>query len=206
MVLKQVASLPTGTNVNLTHNLKLAPKLYNIFLCSLRLVFAMGKASQTGGVKPMSISGRFNSERERLFGMTNEERAFRKQWLKDQELSHNEPRTVPEMYKATYNPIRRAYRWPLDQLAKVLLPVLGQERTIQVRYWTGKAGLTLALAYWATYYFKYNANDWTRASGWRVYKSREAVFEGDPGFPKMSDRTKPSDYASRGFETCNMKL
>ncbi|XP_044268594.1 uncharacterized protein LOC123013831 [Tribolium madens] len=166
----------------------------------------MGKASQTGGVKPMSIAGRFTSERERLLGMTDEERAFRKQWLKDQELAPNEPRPVPEMYKATYNPIRRAYRWPLDQLAKVLLPVLGEERTRNVRYVTGKAFLGVMTLYWFTYYFKYNANDWTRAGGWKVYKSREAVVEGDPGYPKLSDRVKPSDYASRGFKDVNLNL
>ncbi|EFA10794.1 uncharacterized protein ND-B17 [Tribolium castaneum] len=166
----------------------------------------MGKASQTGGVKPMSIAGRFNSERERLLGMTDEERAFRKQWLKDQELAPSEPRPVPEMYKATYNPIRRAYRWPLDQLAKVLLPVLGEERARNVRYVTGKAFLGVMAAYWFTYYFKYNANDWTRAGGWKAFKSREAVVEGDPGYPKLSDRTKPSDYASRGFKDVKMNL
>lgn len=69
----------------------------------------MVKASDTGGVKPMSIAGRFHRERERIL-MTDEERAFRKQWLKDQELAHNEPRVVPELYKEQYNIFRRAYR------------------------------------------------------------------------------------------------
>ncbi|CAH1378874.1 hypothetical protein MTP99_002647 [Tenebrio molitor] len=165
----------------------------------------MGKGPNLG-VKPMSISGRFNNERERLLGMTDEERAFRKQWLKDQELAPNEPRPVPEMYKATYNPIRRAYRWPLNQLANILRPVLGEPRTTHFRYLTGKFFIGVAAAYWFTYYFKYNANDWTRFGGWRVYKSREAVVSGDPGYPKLSDRTKPSDYATRGFENCKLNL
>ena len=61
--------------------------------------------------KPMSIQGPFHNERQRLTGaFTDEDRKWRKQWLKDQELSHNEPRPIPE-YK---NPIRRAYRFPLD--------------------------------------------------------------------------------------------
>ncbi|RZB54421.1 NDUF B6 domain containing protein [Asbolus verrucosus] len=166
----------------------------------------MVKGSQTAGVKPMSISGRFNNDRERLLGMTDEERAFRKQWLKDQHLAPNEPRPVPEMYKALYNPIRRAYRFPLDQLAKILTPVLGEQRAIKIRYFTGKFLLGIATAYWFTYYFKYNANDWTRYGGWRVLKSREAVFEGDPGYPRLSDRTKPSDYGTRGFENCKLDL
>lgn len=166
----------------------------------------MVKGSQTAGVKPMSIAGRFNSERERLLGMTDEERAFRKQWLKDQELAPNEPRPVPEMYRATYNPIRRAYRWPLDQLAKVLLPVLGQDRTVKARYIAGKVGLGIAGAYIITYYFKYNANDWTRTGGWKVLRSRQRIVEGDPGYPSVSDRSKPADYATRGFEKNTLNL
>lgn len=166
----------------------------------------MVKASNTGGVKPMSITGRYTNERERLLGMTDEERVFRKQWLKDQELSSNEPRKVPEMYKATYNPFRRAYRAPLDLLAKVLEPALGAQRTVMVRYWTGKALLGIAGAYWATYYFKYCANDWTRKGGWKVIESRKAVVQGDPDYPKLSDRSQPHDYADRGFKNTNLNL
>ncbi|XP_018565557.1 uncharacterized protein LOC108906705 [Anoplophora glabripennis] len=166
----------------------------------------MVKASQTGGVKPMSITGRLTSERERLLGMTDEERAFRKQWLKDQELSPNEPRKVPEMYKATYNPIRRLYRAPLDLLGKALEPALGAQRALTIRYWSGKALLGIAGAYWFTYYFKYCANDWTRKGGWKVVQSRTAVVEGDPDYPKLSDRSEPRDYADRGFKNMDLNL
>jgi len=71
--------------------------------------------------KPMSIQGPFHNERQRLTGaFTDEDRQWRKQWLKDQELSHNEPRQIPE-YK---NPIRRAYRLPLDFIFSKLEPTL----------------------------------------------------------------------------------
>ncbi|KAG5898293.1 hypothetical protein JTB14_008636 [Gonioctena quinquepunctata] len=166
----------------------------------------MSKASYTGGVKPMSIAGRYVEERERLLGMTDAERAFRNQWLKDQELSHNEPKKVPEIYKATYNPIRRAYRWPLDQLAKALEPALGAQRAYVIRYFTGKALLGLAGVYWFTYYFKYNKSDWTRKGGWRIIESRTAVHEGDPQYPKTSDKSKGSDYANRGFGEFKLNL
>lgn len=154
----------------------------------------------------MSITGRLTTDRERLLGMTDEERAFRKQWLKDQELSPNEPRKVPEMYKATYNPIRRAYRAPLDLLAKALEPMVGASKAFSVRYWTGKALLGVAGAYWATYYFKYCANDWTRKGGWYIVRSRKVIVEGDPEYPKLSDKSKPSDYATRNFENRNINL
>ena len=55
---------------------------------------------------------------------SQEEREWRKKWLKDQELSHREPRFVPEYYKATMNPIRRFYRLPLDFVFKKLEPTL----------------------------------------------------------------------------------
>jgi NADH dehydrogenase (ubiquinone) 1 beta subcomplex subunit 6 len=81
-------------------------------------------ASDTGGVNPFSLQGRLARERERLWGMTDKERAWRRQFLKDQELSPNEPRFVPEYYNERYNIIRRAYKMPLDIAFKPLEPVL----------------------------------------------------------------------------------
>lgn len=92
----------------------------------------MVKASPTGGVKPMAIAGRYVSERERLAGMTDEERAFRKQWLKDQELAPNEPRYVHELYKEQFNIFRRAYRFPLDTFGKALEPFVGAPTALKV--------------------------------------------------------------------------
>lgn len=82
------------------------------------------ESSNTGGVKPFPIAGRMVRERERLFGMTNEERAWRKQYLKDQILSPKEPVHVPEYWKAIRNPIRRFYTAPLDKLCSALTPTL----------------------------------------------------------------------------------
>ncbi|XP_044732795.1 uncharacterized protein LOC123295485 [Chrysoperla carnea] len=157
-------------------------------------------ASETGGVKPFSIAGRMVRERERLVGMTDEERAWRKQWLKDQELTAREPVMPKDFYKERYNPIRRLYRAPLNALQVALTGSLGAERAFRVRFWTGKFLLAAAGIYATAYYFKYNDNDWTRKGGWRVLKSRVAVNPGDEGYPKVSDRTKPSDYGTRGFE------
>ena len=81
-------------------------------------------ASETGNVKPMAIGGRMVRERERLVGMTDAERAWRAQYLKDQVLSHKEPVYVPEYWKERTNGIRRAYQAPLDGLWKALTPVL----------------------------------------------------------------------------------
>jgi len=63
-------------------------------------------------------------ERQRLegAGMTAEDRALRRQWLKDQELSPNEPRYIPEAFPK--NPFRRFYGAPWDALFKALKPFL----------------------------------------------------------------------------------
>lgn len=78
--------------------------------------------SQTGGVKPMAIAGRMVSERERLLGMSKDERAWRAQWLRDQRLAPHEPVHVPQLH--ALNPIRRFYRAPLNVVENILAPVL----------------------------------------------------------------------------------
>jgi hypothetical protein len=95
--------------------------------CDLASFVFVKMASDTGGTKPFSIQGRMARERERLLGMSDKERAWRRQWIKDQELSPNEPKYVPEYYKERYNPIRRAYKMPLDIAFKPLIPVLVRE-------------------------------------------------------------------------------
>ncbi|XP_035908473.1 uncharacterized protein LOC118510584 [Anopheles stephensi] len=157
-------------------------------------------SSETGGVKPMSITGRMVRERERLLGMSPEERAWRAQWLKDQHLSPNEPKYVPEYWKERYNPIRRAYRAPLNMVQNVLTPVIGLEWAHAIRFWTGKIALSAFVVLSTAYYFKYNQNDWTRKGGWRVIHSREAVVPGDPGYPNFPKRDSAADYAARGFK------
>lgn len=78
----------------------------------------------TGGVEPMGIAGRMVRERERLLGMSKEERAWRAQWVKDQHLAPNEPVHVPEYWRERINPIRRFYRAPLDGLYNALKPMV----------------------------------------------------------------------------------
>ncbi|XP_072942202.1 NADH dehydrogenase [ubiquinone] 1 beta subcomplex subunit 6 [Epargyreus clarus] len=156
--------------------------------------------AQTAGVKPMTIAGRVASERERCLGMSDAERAWRKQWLKDQVLASNEPLYVEEYWKERTNPIRRFYRKPLDVLFSSLMPMLGQQRAIDYRYITGKVFLIAFGVMSVHYYFKYQGNDWTKKGGWRVVKPKPMVLPGQPGFPFKSERTTDADYAERGFK------
>merc|ERR1712142_1362426 len=158
------------------------------------------KSSDTGGVRAFPIEGPLKNERNRLAGMTDEQRAYRKQWLKDQILTQREPCAVPGMYEARHNPIRQLYRAPLDALFKPLVGALGYQKAAMYRWFTGKflmlgfAGLSTA------YYFKYNAHDWTRKGGWRVIHSNHMKTPGSPDWEAPPERTSASDYASAGFK------
>ncbi|XP_047025741.1 uncharacterized protein LOC124634286 [Helicoverpa zea] len=155
--------------------------------------------AQTAGVKPMAIAGRVAIERERCLGMTDVERAWRKQWLKDQVLAPHEPVHVPEYWKERTNIFRRIYRAPLDNIYKALTPVLGASRAADYRYLTGKFIMIGFGILCGHYYFKYNGNDWTKKGGWRVHVSKPMVLPGQPGFPFKSTR-KEDDYAGKGFK------
>ncbi|CAH2102225.1 unnamed protein product [Euphydryas editha] len=160
--------------------------------------------AQTAGVKPMAIAGRVALERERCLGMTDAERAWRKQWLKDQVLAANEPVHVEEYWKERINPIRRFYRKPLDVLFDKLTPMLGASRAADYRVITGKLGLIAVGVMAIHYYFKYHGNDWTKKGGWRVTRSKPMVLPGQPGFPYKSERSKDSDYADRGYSKSSL--
>nr|XP_018895883.1 PREDICTED: uncharacterized protein LOC109029740 [Bemisia tabaci]XP_018895892.1 PREDICTED: uncharacterized protein LOC109029740 [Bemisia tabaci] len=158
--------------------------------------------ADTGGVTPMNIEGRLFDQRERLRGMTDEDRKFRAQFLKDQRLAPHEPVThLPELYYDLVNPIRRFYRKPLDMVFDKLRieERFGRETALCYRFFIGKALLLIASGYVATYYFMYNRGTWERKHGWHVHIGREPVYPGEPGYPKLSNRTF-ADYCDREFK------
>lgn len=83
-----------------------------------------GPATETGGVLPIDLEGRHRYVRHRLTDMNDEERAFRRKFLHDQHLDDSEPVQVPEMYEELYNPIRRAFRAPMNKFQEFLAPKL----------------------------------------------------------------------------------
>lgn len=76
------------------------------------------------GVKVFSIGGRMIDPRQRCMGMTDEERRWRAQFLKDQVLYPNEPKEVPELYKATTNVFRRLWRTPMWRFQTLMSSIL----------------------------------------------------------------------------------
>lgn len=157
--------------------------------------------SHTGGVKPMNIQGRFARDRERLTtDFTDADREWRKKWINDQNLSPNEPRKVPELERALKNPFRRFYRYPMDYLMARLEPTLGQPTAAAIRWIGPKLCFVYIAGLVILYNKKYNHHDWTRHSGLNIKESRPDVLPGDYGYPKVSDRVKPRDYADYGFQ------
>ena len=160
-------------------------------------------SSQTGGVKPLSIRGLYDDERNRLSEeFTDEERQWRKQWIKDQQLSPNEPRPPSMEYiKETRNPIRRFLSKPWQALESKMIPLFGKTFSAHFRYCVPKF-LVITMATYATWYhLKYNQNDWTKAYGATLVYSKPVSYPGDENFPVKRERFEPTDYDDRGFKS-----
>jgi len=156
---------------------------------------------QSAGIRPMNIAGRTIRERERLSGMTAEDRAWRKKWLSDQIISDKEPRYVKEMQKEFLNPIRRFYRAPMDFVFhRLLQPFIGEYPATVARFYICRGSL-IALGIYSFYYLvKFNHNTWINKSGWRVIQNKAAIYPGEPGYGvPIPDRPK-DDYYDRGFK------
>lgn len=90
----------------------------------------MVEHSETSGVKPFPIGGRMVRERERCAGMTDEERAWRRQYLNDQHLTKREPVFVEAYWRERTNPIRRFYKFPLDMMHKAITPIFVKKKYV----------------------------------------------------------------------------
>ncbi|GFX57836.1 NADH dehydrogenase 1 beta subcomplex subunit 6 [Trichonephila clavipes] len=165
-------------------------------------------SSYTGGVQPMNIRGIFEDERIRLSEeFTDEERAWRKQWLKDQVLSPNEPRPESEEWiREVRNPIRRFVSKPFQLLESGIAPVTGKTFASYFRYVFPKTLVALGAIYLTWYHLKYHQNDWTRAYGATVTVPKPRAFPGDSNFPVKSEKTEPNDFCDRGFKARNVFL
>lgn len=89
---------------------------------SSKPVASSGPATETNGALPIDLEGRHRFVRQRLTNMTDEERAFRRKFLHDQHISEDEPVFVPQIYEELHNPIRRAFRAPMNVFENFLAP------------------------------------------------------------------------------------
>lgn len=157
-------------------------------------------SSDTGGVQPMRIEGRTDTERERLIGMTEEERKWRARFLKSQILAPEEPVVPKGWYQERFNPIRRFYRFPMDKVESALTPLLGETKAHFVRHLLAKSAIGIFAVYSTWYYLKYNKMTWERKSGWRVTRSRPMVYPGTKDFPNYEKRSKGNQYNVHEFD------
>ncbi|XP_043272189.1 uncharacterized protein ND-B17 [Venturia canescens] len=155
--------------------------------------------SETGGVRPMTIAGRMISERERLQGMSDVERAWRAQWLKDQILAPEEPVVPANYYEERYNVLRRFYMAPLNKVEAALRKPLGDTTAAFVRYAFGRTVLGVLIIWAGWYHLKYNRGDWTKKSSLKISMDRKCLFPSDKEYPHYT-RYKDSDYGDFGFK------
>jgi len=147
---------------------------------------------------PMDIEP-FRDERARLAGgeMTPEQRALRKQWVKDQIL-HHPKRDVPEL--RPLNIFRRIYRFPADLLIYKPLVMAGMSQGTagNIRYVIPKLVMTFFGAGAVIYFFRYNTNDWTRSGGWSLSWAKPDQFglASDKAFVDKAD----DDFFDHGFK------
>ncbi|XP_065213692.1 uncharacterized protein ND-B17 [Planococcus citri] len=155
--------------------------------------------SDTGGVSPMLLEGLEKYTNHRIHGMTPDRRAWRKQFLLDQNLSHREPVFVPELYYEINNPIRRFLRYPYNKLEQAVLKITGNSLVAKsAKIYAVKSTYYLLFIFAASYYFMYNKRDWTRIGGITVQQSKPIIFPGAPGYPYESNM-KLSEFYDMGF-------
>jgi len=142
------------------------------------------------------------NERTRLSKeMTPEERAARKQWVKDQAIRYPK-REVPGV--KPFNIFRRIYRTPMNLVEGALSNVTSPFTANVVRRVAGKAGLGLAVTWFLVYQLKYNQNSWTHSGGWVVSQVKPTTFIGQDGAQVVEKHA--SDFYDRGFKSRNVLL
>ncbi|XP_014482570.1 PREDICTED: uncharacterized protein LOC106748499 [Dinoponera quadriceps] len=151
------------------------------------------------GERPMSIARRMIRERERMLGMTDEERAWRKKWLKAQILAPEEPVWSESLYKEMYNPIRRFYKWPWNRFQDMMEPVLSPQGAFLIRHFITKGAMGTAVLYWIYYHLKYGRMDWMKKSGWKIMVTRTIMYPDNKDLNALY-KVKGNQFYVNGFD------
>jgi len=141
-------------------------------------------------------------ERQRLHGgwMTDENRALRRQWLKDQELAPNEPIYIPELYPR--NPIKRMLGKPWDGVFGALRPIVGEANAAAGRFFVPKFLIAVGTLYAFYYHMKFNPNRWSEKTGWNIYSTKPTLVTD----AASEDLKTDSDFNDRGFKSRKVLL
>ncbi|XP_060593171.1 uncharacterized protein LOC132747696 [Ruditapes philippinarum] len=135
-------------------------------------------------------------ERQRLHKpMTAEDRFLRKQWLLDQNLSPNEPRSVPAsqpMFAA-----RRILRMPWDTAEVMMAKVIGSWPANVIRRCVPKVLTGGAVSLYALYLIYYTPKNWEKHTGVIVYGGKLPKYPGEDHSKMFPD---PVKFHTRRFE------
>lgn len=153
----------------------------------------------TDGERPMNIERRMGIERERMLGMTDEERAWRKKWLDAQKLAPEEPVMPEGYYKEMFNPIRRFYMAPLNKFQNTLEPLVGYTAACVTRRVIGKSVIGIFGIYCIYYHLKYNRMTWMRNGGWKITVSRSKMYHDTKDLSALY-KTKGNQFYVNGFD------
>ncbi|XP_012221414.1 uncharacterized protein ND-B17 [Linepithema humile] len=153
----------------------------------------------TDGERPMNIERRVARERERMLGMTDEERVWRKKWLDAQKLAPEEPIMPKGYYEQMYNPIRRFYKAPMNKFQNMLEPLMGYTAAYVTRHIISKSAMGLFGIYCIYYHLKYNRMNWTRYGGWKITVSRPKMYSDNKDLSVLY-KTKGNQFYVNGFD------
>jgi len=154
----------------------------------------------TSGVKPMELMAEIWSDKYRLdVGMTDEERVFRRQWLKDQILAEDEPMNIKGWNEARWNPIRRVTRAPGDWFVEKVTPYVNETRAWKLRMFT-KTTLGLFSAFVVMIYYGHHnhGKTWDHGKGAYRLEMKPCYLPGDPEYSQVI-RYDKKWYSDLGF-------
>jgi len=176
------------------------------------------------GKRHLNIEGYYRTYQPRVspdgeFG--NEDRSWRKQWLKDQQLKgadvHSPPtgdgfneyqlEKNPEYRKARWNIFRRTLRMPMDFIESAVINTTGLHWT-KARFGRNLVsyGWKSMLVVWAfSYHLMYRANDWEDRRNWKIYYEKPECLPSQKNWPQQKEfeRVK-DDYYNQNFKTSAM--
>ncbi|XP_011165873.1 uncharacterized protein LOC105200149 [Solenopsis invicta] len=151
------------------------------------------------GERPMSIERRMGRERERMLGMTDEERAWRKKWLDAQKLAPEEPVIPKGYYEELHNPIRRFYMAPGNKFQSMLEPYMGHVGSYITRHFITRSAMGIFAIYCIYYHLKYNRMNWMRNGGWKISVTRPKMYPDTKDLSALY-KTKGNQFYVNGFD------
>eukprot|EP00088_Acartia_fossae_P032283 TRINITY_DN33064_c0_g1_i1.p1 TRINITY_DN33064_c0_g1~~TRINITY_DN33064_c0_g1_i1.p1 ORF type:complete len:202 (-),score=34.33 TRINITY_DN33064_c0_g1_i1:377-952(-) len=163
------------------------------------------------GKKGRDLNSLFADQRRRVApGLFNDmDREYRKKFLKANTWTKRDMSyhffylwDNPDYRKERLNPLRRIWQAPGEAFERALRPALGLHYAFITKTLLSKFMWGLGFAWYASYYFMYTSNDWTRQGGWTLLTSKPPTMPDNPSYPTPDpkwQRDKDNEYYSRNF-------